>query len=333
MKKKGFTLMELLGVIVILGVLVLIMFPPILNQIKKSKQEIRNSTKTLIIDAAKDYYEDNINNYKKMEGMTYCININTLTSEGYLNSKIKDENISDLSNTKIIKMTYHNEKFDYDVVNSCAKYTVTFDPNGGTVDVQSKEVTQDSVYGELPTPTREGYTFVGWNGNNMLNMKEWLNSFSASSRCSIEKSENSITLNATENDAYTHSYNSPVTQSNFGYSPMRINVYPNRKYTISWKSDSDKNGKVYVFVNDKQATNYMFSANNSTKKLSFNTPSDAQFIYFRVGVANKGESIKYYNIQLEQGETATPYEPYYITPTTKVVQQKNHTLKAIWQAN
>ena len=44
-------------------------------------------------------------------------------------------------------------------------------------------------------------------------------------------------------------------------------------------------------------------------------------------------TVRIYNLQLEEGDTATEYEPYYITPTTPVVQQKNHTLKAIWQAN
>lgn len=41
-------------------------------------------------------------------------------------------------------------------------YTVTFNPNGGTVSTTSKEVTYDSAYGDLPTPTRDGYTFTGW---------------------------------------------------------------------------------------------------------------------------------------------------------------------------
>ena len=39
------------------------------------------------------------------------------------------------------------------------------------------------------------------------------------------------------------------------------------------------------------------------------------------------------NVQIEQGDTATEYEPYYITPTTTVVQENDHTLKAIWQPN
>jgi len=40
--------------------------------------------------------------------------------------------------------------------------TVTFDPNGGSVNQTSKTVTAGSWIGELPTPTREGYTFLGW---------------------------------------------------------------------------------------------------------------------------------------------------------------------------
>ena len=41
-------------------------------------------------------------------------------------------------------------------------YTVTFNPNGGTVSQTSTTVTYDSTYGTLPTPTRTGYTFEGW---------------------------------------------------------------------------------------------------------------------------------------------------------------------------
>ena len=44
------------------------------------------------------------------------------------------------------------------------EYTVTFDPNaeGASVAPTSQLVTFDAAYGELPTPTREGYTFEGW---------------------------------------------------------------------------------------------------------------------------------------------------------------------------
>jgi uncharacterized repeat protein (TIGR02543 family) len=42
------------------------------------------------------------------------------------------------------------------------EYTLTYDPNGGTVSPTSKTVTYNSTYGTLQTPTRTGYTFNGW---------------------------------------------------------------------------------------------------------------------------------------------------------------------------
>lgn len=39
---------------------------------------------------------------------------------------------------------------------------VTFDPNGGTVNVTEKLVYYGQPYGELPMPTRTGYAFTGW---------------------------------------------------------------------------------------------------------------------------------------------------------------------------
>lgn len=45
-------------------------------------------------------------------------------------------------------------------------FTVEFDPNGGSVDVESKEVLMNSQYGDLPVPTRSGFEFLGWFNND-----------------------------------------------------------------------------------------------------------------------------------------------------------------------
>ena len=42
------------------------------------------------------------------------------------------------------------------------EFTVTFNANSGTTSVASKEVIYGEAYGELPVPTRTGYTFNGW---------------------------------------------------------------------------------------------------------------------------------------------------------------------------
>jgi uncharacterized repeat protein (TIGR02543 family) len=41
-------------------------------------------------------------------------------------------------------------------------YTVTFDPNGGSVSETAREVSGGAAAGELPSPVRTGYIFAGW---------------------------------------------------------------------------------------------------------------------------------------------------------------------------
>jgi len=67
-----------------------------------------------------------------------------------------------------------------------ATYTITFDAGEGTtLDTQTKQVTNESTYGELPTPTKTGYTFVGWYDSNN------------------NKIESTTTVNITENKTLT----------------------------------------------------------------------------------------------------------------------------------
>lgn len=54
-------------------------------------------------------------------------------------------------------------KYAYSYINSTVtNYKISFDANGGTCNTKSKSVASGSAIGKLPTPTRSGYTFVGW---------------------------------------------------------------------------------------------------------------------------------------------------------------------------
>ena len=200
---------------------------------------------------------------------------------------------------------------------------VTFDANGGSVKTRTKNVTPGNTYGELPTPTREGYTF------KKLNLEEWLNSFSEATRGTISKTNNSVTITATSNDAYTQTYGNACNTH-----CHKINIDP-VKYTLSWKSNNRSvNGHIFAFVNNKETTGYMKYADQmNATSLTIDSPEDSKYLVFRVGVATSGDSITYSDIMIEEGEEATEYEPYYVTKDTKVVQSSNHTLKAIWEAN
>lgn len=321
MKNKGFTLLELLGVVIILGALSLITFPIILNQIKNAKQGIKDSTKALIIDAAKDYYEDNSNNYDRVEGMTYCIDIETLTDENYLNKNLKDENLNNMDTSEKVKMFYHNDKFNYEVVDKCTNYTVTFDANGGTVGVESKKVTQDSVYGTLPTPTREGYTFMGWNGKNMLNVDD------ATNGCLIDNGDGT----------YTMWYNNICRLSE----KINISIEANRTIVMSYDL-IEYNGTYRIplqifgkYINIDFFYLDFIDNTETTKNVGkkYITQDVSNLTIYQEGSQPVGTYTKFTNLQLEVGDTATEYEPYYVTSKTKVTRNYDHTLKAIWKEN
>lgn len=166
MKKNAFTLLELLGVVIILGVLSLIAFPIILNQIKDAKQGIKDSTKTIIIDAAKDYYEENTNNYERIEGMTYCIDIKTLTDNNYLNKNLKNENLNNIDTTKKVKLIYHNDKFDYDITDTCQNNVLTRN------NIEVPIVTEDSGLYKSTTDV-DRFIYRGGNPiNNWIELNE-----------------------------------------------------------------------------------------------------------------------------------------------------------------
>ena len=57
--KKGFTLIELMAVIIIISLLAILTFPNIVGQIKKSKNAKNNNVNAIVISAAKRYINDN----------------------------------------------------------------------------------------------------------------------------------------------------------------------------------------------------------------------------------------------------------------------------------
>lgn len=81
MNKKGFTLTEILGVVVILGLLMLLVTPAVLNSISSNEQSVTNSQKQMLKEAVSLYRENH-----KRESLPQCVSIQTLKNEGYLNT-------------------------------------------------------------------------------------------------------------------------------------------------------------------------------------------------------------------------------------------------------
>lgn len=124
MNKKGFTLAEVLGVIIILGLLVIVSFPPLLNQLKKSKSTLSDATLKILGTSAELYIDEHPSSYPIKSGNIYCIKLETLVNNGYLKSPILDASSGETidETTNYVKYTINDiNDYDYELVTSCTE--------------------------------------------------------------------------------------------------------------------------------------------------------------------------------------------------------------------
>ena len=125
MNKKGFTLVELLGTIILLSVIALIALPSVISLLTTSQEEINNSYRSAAINAARNYVNDNMDSFpkalesateKKEYGENGNIKMQTLLDEGYLtDSSINKEKTCEMMND-YIKVTSDYKKYDFEYI-------------------------------------------------------------------------------------------------------------------------------------------------------------------------------------------------------------------------
>jgi len=108
MKKnnKGFTLVELLAVLVILITILLIAIPSITSSVERNKEKMYNKKIDLIEVAAESYVNlyKNIINYSDFKNGSCGIGVNLLKDVGLLT----DEDLLDSNNNKIYGYVWYN---------------------------------------------------------------------------------------------------------------------------------------------------------------------------------------------------------------------------------
>ena len=336
---KGFTLIELLAVVAILIMILALIAPKIFRQLKNAENITDKEQINAIINASKLY----MNQHSELlpdHNSIYSITLDDLKqSELIKNNQVLNPSTKE-ELTGCVIVNYENNKYKYQYKDNCT-YTVTFDANGGNVSQSTKEVIYGQTYNDLPTPTRSGYTFLGWNGKNMFNEEGFINEmlkYYSSDKLFKTTFEGKNVLKM-YGGITGKKYTIDNIENNTSYT-ITFDVYntttlynATNRYLIGPVLKAEYSDGTSTFLNIFTHQGYETKPNEEWKNIKITTDNSKTFsaigITFQLG--SPYSYIK--NFQIEQGSTATLYEPYYITTDTTVTQEQNHTLKAIWQAN
>lgn len=113
--KKGFTLVELLAVIIVLGIIATIGIMSVSNVIDTSKESTYQEQVRVIEKAAQEWAIENTNELPEMvEGNYTSVTVETLSQQGYLRNIPKDPRTGkEMTGYVIIKYTSNQYTYVY----------------------------------------------------------------------------------------------------------------------------------------------------------------------------------------------------------------------------
>lgn len=122
MNKKGFTLTELLAVIIILGVISMVAVPSFMRYINGSSDRYYTSLESNLESTTKEYMAENTNYYPKNNGDTNSIKGTNLINAGLI-EKITDDKGNDCSASSYVIVKKDSKgKYTYTACLVCGSY-------------------------------------------------------------------------------------------------------------------------------------------------------------------------------------------------------------------
>ena len=170
-KRNGFTLVELMAVIIIISLIALLTFPNIINQIKKTKNSNNKMIEDVVIEQAKKYVNDNKDELLEDE---YCMPISTLIDNDYIKEDIV--NINDIKDNKVVHITLDNNN-SYEVLDknkcflSAVKYLLKKTNPITVTDYTDGDIHEMYTFNHEATeqtPALTDYRYIGNDPNNYV---------------------------------------------------------------------------------------------------------------------------------------------------------------------
>lgn len=175
-QKSGFTLIEMLGTLVVLSIIVATSVPAITSMLKRSnEQRYEEWLKSLYI-ATEEYVESHRENFYEINnGGTSYLSIKQLLDQGYLRSSVKDPKTgNDITEVAIVEITLNeDQELQYRIIYKTDLDSITIsvgiNPDAAVEPWTSKDVVL-TVYAESGTGLRvDQYSFDGgttWQASN-----------------------------------------------------------------------------------------------------------------------------------------------------------------------
>ena len=130
MNRKGFTMVELLVTIIILGLLTTLVITSIASILDKSHEEYYNSQENMLVLAGRDYFADYRSKLPKEVGETSSVTVETLINEKYIDP-VKDRNENNCnfkkSNVTVQKITDKDYQYYVTLICDADNYETTED--------------------------------------------------------------------------------------------------------------------------------------------------------------------------------------------------------------
>lgn len=115
--KKGFTLVELLGVIIILAVIASITVISITNSMKNTKQKLYEQQINNIIDGAKTWASGNVFDLPINDGEAIYLTLKELKQDGFVEKDITNPLTNKLFNDQLqVKITKVDNNYSYEII-------------------------------------------------------------------------------------------------------------------------------------------------------------------------------------------------------------------------
>lgn len=192
---------------------------------------------------------------------------------------------------------------------SSTQITVTFNPNGGGVSPLTKVVKKGGTYGELPTPTKAGYTFNGWGFAMPL----------------------SVGANTVRQDDYTIKSGAANADTYFWVN-QNYHLTIGNQYVVKFYAIVDPNNTWRLSPQNRTPE---FSLKNGYNEVTF-VAGDSRGFFFDDKNRDPDHPFIITDVIIEaqtEGEVITFSTTKYVNSETQITLENNHTLFAQWTEN